>query len=64
MSNKSSSALLLSAFAEGTTFHDPDIRLVNGSTNPNIKRRSQFHIAMKELETFYEKTGWNDLKGR
>lgn len=55
--------LLLSAFAHGTAFYDPGIKLVNASTKPELKRRSQFRIAMKDLKVLYAKTEWVDLRG-
>jgi hypothetical protein len=53
--------LLLAAFARGAAFYDPGIKLENASSQPALKRRSQFRIQMKDISTLYEKTEWLDL---
>jgi hypothetical protein len=53
--------LLLAAFARGAAFYDPGIKLVNASTKPELKRRSQFRIAVKDLGALYETTAWTEL---
>jgi hypothetical protein len=53
--------LLLAAFAKGLAFYDPGIKLVNASTKPELKRRSQFRIAVKNLNLLYEKSAWVHL---
>lgn len=53
--------LLLAAFAQGTAFYDPGIKLVNASGDAELKRRSQFRILVRNLGTLYERSGWTDL---
>lgn len=53
--------LLLAAFARGAAFYDPGIKLENASGRPELKRRSQFRIQMKDIAALYEKTEWLDL---
>jgi hypothetical protein len=53
--------LLLAAFSRGVAFYDPGIKLVNASTKPELKRRSQFRIAVKDLAALYETTAWKQL---
>lgn len=55
--------LLLAAFARGAAFYDPGIKLENASGKPELKRRSQFRIQMKDISALYEKTEWLDLPG-
>lgn len=46
----------LEAFARKSMYYDPGIKLVGASTSkPEIKRRSQFRIKSKSLETLYLK---------
>lgn len=45
---------LLRALATGTVYYDPGIKLENVSTNPRVKRRSQFRIASKSIAALYE----------
>ena len=44
---------LLSAIADGTVYYDPGIKLENASTDPDVKRRSQFRIPSKKLSAIY-----------
>lgn len=46
---------LLAALARGSVYYDPGIKLENASTKPEVKRRSQFRIASKNIEALYEK---------
>jgi len=48
--------LFLKAFAAGTIYYDPAIKCENRSTSqPLIKRRSQFRIAHRDLPAIYHK---------
>jgi hypothetical protein len=46
--------LLLHALASGIVFYDPGIKLENISGTPQVKRRSQFRIASKNINALYE----------
>jgi len=54
-------ALLLNALANRRVFYDPGIKLIGMSGKPELKRRSQFRIAMKDLGTLYEESGWREI---
>ena len=56
--------LLLAAFARGSAFYDPGIKLEHASGKAVLKRRSQFRIQMKDIAALYEKTEWLDLPAR
>jgi hypothetical protein len=45
---------LLGAFANGSVYYDPGIKMENASSNPRIKRRSQFRIASRDINALYE----------
>lgn len=45
--------LFLSQMAQGNIYYDPGIKLENISTNPSIKRRSQFRIKSNFLPKLY-----------
>lgn len=47
--------LFLSQMALGNIYYDPGIKLENISTNPSIKKRSQFRIKSKFLPNLYKK---------
>jgi hypothetical protein len=47
-------SLFLKEMASGKVFYDPGIKLENESTNPRVKRRSQFRIAVKHLSDLYQ----------
>ena len=45
----------LRAFAAGTMYYDPGIKLENASTDkPKPKKRSQFRVASKNIAALYE----------
>lgn len=46
---------LLKAFAAGHVYYDPGIKVENASTTSEVKRRSQFRIASKDISELYEK---------
>ncbi|MCP4546384.1 MAG: hypothetical protein GY835_07955 [bacterium] len=46
--------LFLHSLAVGAVYYDPGIKLEHASTNPKTKRRSQFRVKAKELDTLYE----------
>jgi hypothetical protein len=45
---------LLAALASGAVYYDPGIKLEHVSTRPQVKRRSQFRIASKNIAALYE----------
>jgi hypothetical protein len=45
----------LKALASGEVYYDPGIKLENASTKPEVKRRSQFRVASKNITALYEK---------
>jgi len=45
---------LLTALAGGAVYYDPGIKLENLSTDPEVKRRSQFRVASKNIKALYE----------
>jgi hypothetical protein len=45
---------LLSAMASGIVYYDPGIKLEKASTKPEVKRRSQFRVASKNIDVLYE----------
>jgi len=48
--------LFLKAFAAGTVYYDPAVKVENASSSqPNIKRRSQFRVAHSELTQLYQR---------
>jgi hypothetical protein len=52
---------LLKGFSGGFVFYDPGIKVENVSTNPKVKRRSQFRIASKSISELYEDVSLVDL---
>lgn len=52
---------LLSAVADQKMYYDPGIKLENASTNPKVKKRSQFRIKSKELDRLYDKIDTVDV---
>jgi len=54
MGQGTDSLKLLAALASGSVYYDPGIKLEHASTKPEIKRRSQFRIASKNIEALYE----------
>jgi hypothetical protein len=49
--------LFLKAFAQGTIYYDPAIKIENASTaNPSIKRRSQFRVQHSQLTEIYHRS--------
>jgi hypothetical protein len=54
LAQKTDSLRLLRAFAIGSVYYDPGIKLERASTNPEVKRRSQFRIASKSINELYE----------
>ena len=54
--------MVLAAMQLGTVFYDPGIKLENASTEkPKIKRRSQFRVNHKHLDTLYKKFEFVDV---
>jgi len=54
--------MVLSAMNLGTVFYDPGIKLEQASTDkPKIKRRSQFRVNHKHLDTLYKKFEFVDV---
>ena len=47
--------LFLAQMAAGNIYYDPGIKLENISTNPKIKKRSQFRIKSKYIAELYKK---------
>jgi hypothetical protein len=45
---------LLAALAGGAVYYDPGIKLEHASTKPEVKRRSQFRVASKNISALYE----------
>lgn len=54
LAQKTDSLRLLHAFAAGVVYYDPGIKLERASTDPEVKRRSQFRIASKNICVLYE----------
>lgn len=52
---------VLKQLGEGNIYYDPGIKMENISTNPRIKRRSQFRIKSGSLKTLYKKSELIDL---
>ena len=55
MGNGTDFQLFLTEMAKGNVYYDPGIKLENMSTNPKIKKRSQFRIKSKYLPNLYFK---------
>lgn len=54
--------MILSAMHLGTVYYDPGIKLEHASTDsPKIKRRSQFRVNHRHLDTLYNKFEFLDL---
>lgn len=54
--------MLLSAMYLGTVYYDPGIKVEQASSvNPKIKRRSQFRVNHKHLETLYKSYDFVDV---
>lgn len=54
LAQQTDSLRLLSALASGIVYYDPGIKLEKASTKPDVKRRSQFRVASKNIEALYE----------
>ncbi len=55
--------MILSAMHLGTVYYDPGIKLEHTSTGkPKIKRRSQFRVNHKHLDTLYKKFEFVDVE--
>jgi hypothetical protein len=54
LAEKTDPLYLLKAFANQTVYYDPGIHLDNMSSKPFTKRRSQFRIRPKNIDTLYE----------
>ena len=55
--------MILSAMYLGTVYYDPGIKLEHVSTDkPKIKRRSQFRVNHKHLNTLYTKFEFIDIE--
>lgn len=46
--------LFLAQMAKGNIYYDPGIKMENASTNPKIKKRSQFRIKSQHLPNLYK----------
>lgn len=54
--------MILSAMSDGHVYYDPGIKLENVSTkNPRIKKRSQFRVSHKELNSLYNNYDFIDI---
>lgn len=53
--------LFLRQMAIGNIYYDPGIKMENASTNPKIKKRSQFRIKSQHLPNLYKKNEILDL---
>lgn len=62
LAEKTDPLYLLKAFANQTIYYDPGIHLDNISSNPTTKRRSQFRIRPKNIESLYESVSQESLK--
>jgi hypothetical protein len=54
LAQRTDSLKLLAALATGAVYYDPGIKLENASTDPEVKRRSQFRVASKNISALYE----------
>jgi hypothetical protein len=54
LAQRTDSLRLLRAFAAGKVYYDPGIKLERASTDPEVKKRSQFRIASKNIDALYE----------
>ena len=45
--------LFLNSVSVGAVYYDPGIKIEKASTNPRTKRRSQFRVKARELDTLY-----------
>ena len=56
--------MILSAMHVGSVYYDPGIKLEYASTNtPKIKRRSQFRVNHRHLDSLYKRFEFLDLEG-
>jgi hypothetical protein len=53
LAEQTDSLKLLAAFANGSVYYDPGIKMESASSNPEIKRRSQFRIASRDINDLY-----------
>lgn len=54
LAQRTDSLKLLAALATGAVYYDPGIKLENASTDPEVKRRSQFRVASRNISALYE----------
>ena len=54
LAERTDSLRLLAALAGGAVYYDPGIKLEHASTKPEVKRRSQFRVASKNIAALYE----------
>ncbi len=54
LAERTDSLRLLAALADGGVYYDPGIKLENASSKPEMKRRSQFRVASKNISALYE----------
>jgi hypothetical protein len=54
LAQRTDSLRLLRALSLGAAYYDPGIKLEHASTKPEVKRRSQFRIASKNIAALYE----------
>jgi MvaI/BcnI restriction endonuclease family len=54
LAERTDSLRLLAALADGEVYYDPGIKLEHASTKPEVKRRSQFRVASKNISALYE----------
>jgi hypothetical protein len=61
LAERTDSLRLLAALASGAVYYDPGIKLEHASTKPEVKRRSQFRVASKNIGALYEAVETVDL---
>jgi hypothetical protein len=54
LAQRTDSLRLLAALASGAVYYDPGIKLEHASADAEVKRRSQFRIASKQIGALYE----------
>jgi hypothetical protein len=54
LAEQTDSLKLLGAFANGSIYYDPGIKMEGASSAPRIKRRSQFRIASRDINDLYK----------
>ena len=54
LSQRTDPLRLFRALSAGAVYYDPGIKLEHASTGPEVKRRSQFRVASKNIAALYE----------